>query len=166
MNINYRLADVKDIDEIADIISLAIKEMEKDNIFQWDEIYPTKNDFLDDIEKEILYVGIVDGKISVVFAVNKEYDVQYKNGSWEYPDSDFRIIHRLCVNPSYQNRGVAKETLNYIERELKDNGVEAIRLDVFLENPYALSLYRKNGYKEVGMANWRKGKFYLMEKYL
>lgn len=166
MKINYRLADVKDIDEITDIISLAVKEMEKDNIYQWDEVYPTRTDFLDDIEKKYLYVGLIDEKISVVYAINMEYDVQYKNGSWEYPDSDFRIIHRLCVNPSYQNRGVAKETLNYIERELKDNGVEAIRLDVFLENPYALSLYRKNGYKEVGMANWRKGKFYLMEKHL
>ena len=123
-------------------------------------------DFLDDIEKKYLYVGLIDEKISVVYAINMEYDVQYKNGSWEYPDRDFRIIHRLCVNPLYQNQGIAKETLNYIESELKENGVESIRLDVFLENPYALSLYRKNGYKEVGMANWRKGHFYLMEKHL
>ena len=95
-----------------------------------------------------------------------EYDVQYKNGSWEYPNSNFRIIHRLCVNPLYQNQGIAKETLNYIESELKENSVESIRLDVFFDNPYALSLYRKNGYKEVGVANWRKGNFYLMEKHL
>ncbi len=54
MKIKYRLADVKDIDEITEIISLAVKEMEKDNIYQWDEVYPTRTDFLGDIEKKYL----------------------------------------------------------------------------------------------------------------
>lgn len=47
-------------------------------------------------------------------------------------------MHRLCVNPVFQNRGIAKSALLHIENELK-----------------AISIH----------ADWRKGKFYLMEKY-
>lgn len=108
----------------------------------------------------------MDGKIAVIYAINKEYDEQYNNGKWKYLDSEYRIIHRLCVNPLFQNKGVAKQALSFVEKELKGEGVETIRLDVFSENPFALSLYQKNGYEEVGIANWRKGKFYLMEKHL
>ncbi len=163
---NYRLAKESDIEIINDIVKSAILEMENNNIHQWDNIYPTKDDFLLDIKKGQLFIGILDGDISVVFTVNKEYDEQYKNGVWKYPNCEYRIIHRLCVNPKYQNQGIASNTLNYIESELRKNGIEAIRLDVYCNNPYALSLYHKNGYEKVGLAKWRKGIFFLMEKHL
>ena len=162
----YRLADETDIDSICKIISSAITEMERNDIFQWDEIYPAKDDFLSDIQKSTLFVGTSDSDICVVFAISKECDEQYQNGKWEYPDSDYRVIHRVCVNPTFQNQGIAKETLFFIEDELRSQGIETIRLDVFCNNPFALSLYRNNGYKEVGIAEWRKGRFLLMEKKL
>lgn len=162
----YRLAEKRDIDSVCEIISSAIVEMERNNIYQWDEIYPTEEDFLTDMEAGQLHVGIEDGEIAVVYTINKETDEQYGNGAWKYPDSEFRVIHRLCVNTAFQNRGVAGTTLAHIEKELKNSGVETIRLDVFTENPFALSLYKKNGYYEVGTANWRKGRFLLMEKHL
>lgn len=165
-DMNFRLAEKKDIECICSIIASAIEEMENNQIYQWDEIYPAKTDFLEDIEKENLFVGMIDNDFSVLFTLNKECDEQYKNGIWKYPDSEYCVIHRLCVNPKYQNRGVAGKTLNYIEDKLRNSGIETIRLDVFCRNPFALSLYRNNGYIEVGTAWWRKGKFLLMEKHL
>lgn len=162
----YRLAEEKDIDEICALIKAAISSMEEQGIFQWDDIYPEKADFLADIQKQQLSVGVLDDDIAVVYVVNEECDMAYENGRWNYPDCKYRIIHRLCVNPIYQNRGIAKDTLSHIENELHKCNVEAIRLDVFSENPFALSLYRNAGYKEVGFADWRKGRFYLMEKLL
>lgn len=162
----YRLAEERDIEPVCKLVASAIGEMENRGIFQWDDIYPTKEDFLDDIHKRTLFVGILDHDISVVFTINKECDEQYQNGVWKKPDSEYRVIHRLCVAPAYQNRGIAKETLVFIENELRKTGVESIRLDVFCNNPYALSLYRNNGYKDVGIASWRKGEFFLMEKSL
>lgn len=46
---HYRLAEEQDINSICNLIKSAIAEMERNNIHQWDEIYPTKEDFLDDI---------------------------------------------------------------------------------------------------------------------
>ena len=162
----YRLADERDIESICDIVASAIAEMESRGIFQWDNVYPTSEDFISDIQEKNLFVGILDDRIAVMFAINKECDEQYANGAWRYPDSESRVIHRLCVDPSYQNRGVARETLGYIENILHDAGIETIRLDVFCDNPAALALYRNSGYEEVGTAQWRKGQFLLMEKHL
>ena len=165
-NMLYRMAEESDIESILGLVQSAILEMERQGIFQWDSIYPSRDDFLDDIREETLFVGMADQEIAVVFTVNKACDEQYKNGAWKYPNTEYRIIHRLCVDPKYQNMGIAKETLDQIENELRQVGVESIRLDVFYNNPFALSLYRNRGYKEVGTAEWRKGKFYLMEKHL
>ena len=162
----YKLAEENEIESIFSIVTSAIIEMESYGIFQWDDLYPTKEDFLNDIHKKTLFVGILDQHISVVFTINKECSEQYQNGSWKYLNTEYRIIHRLCVDSQYQNRGIAKETLDHIENELSRAGVESIRLDVFCNNPFALSLYRNKGYEEVGTGEGRKGKFYLMEKHL
>ena len=166
IDIVYRAAEESDIDVIYRLVKAAIAEMDKNGISQWDSVYPAREDFLEDIRKGQLRTGMVCGKTAVVYAVNKECDEQYHNGSWAYPDSEYRVIHRLCVDPQFQHRGIAKAALEHIEDELRREGVESIRLDVFTENPHALSLYRKNGYQSVGEAHWRKGRFLLMEKKL
>ena len=166
MEISYRAANNDDLDEIFQLVENAIKQMEHDKIYQWDSIYPTKEDFHNDIQKNELYVGIINEKIVVVYALSKECDEQYKNGEWQYIGDKYNVIHRLCVSPDFQKKGIAQTTLLYIEGELMVLGMKAIRLDVFCENPYALKLYSNNGYSKVGNAHWRKGKFFLMEKLL
>ena len=74
------------------------------------------------------------------------------------------IVHRLCVNPQYQNIGIGTKTMMKIEDMVKKMGVNSIRLDAFTENPQALRLYEKLGYTTTGYADWRKGRFALMEK--
>jgi ribosomal protein S18 acetylase RimI-like enzyme len=54
----------------------------------------------------------------------------------------------------------------HIEETLKKSGTESIRLDAFPQNPYAIKMYRKLGYKKVGDLTLRKGDFILMEKIL
>lgn len=164
MLLKYRKATPNDIEEIYSIVRTAIDAMERDNIFQWDDLYPAKEDFQEDGDKSQLYVGSVNGQIAVVYTLNQKCDKEYENGKWNYKDKPFYIIHRLCVNPIFQNRGIAKSTLLYIEKQLTEMGIHVIRLDVFSKNPFALRLYNSLGYSEVGYADWRKGKFFLMEK--
>ena len=165
MILKYRKAEPDDIEDICSIVHAAVEVMERDNIFQWDDIYPAKEDFQEDIEESQLYIGLVDGQIAVVYALNQKCDNEYENGKWKYKDEPFYIVHRLCVNPAFQNKGVAKSTLLYIEKQLTEMGIHVIRLDVFANNPFALRLYSSLGYSAVGYADWRKGRFLLMEKY-
>lgn len=160
----YRLGKMEDIDEICDMISLAIKTMENQGIHQWDDLYPTRDDFLLDIRDKTLYVATELDKIVAIYVISREYDPEYLNGTWNYPGETACIIHRLCVSPNVQNRGVGKEILAHIEKQLAGMGFTSIRLDVFSQNPYALKLYENNGYEKRGHADWRKGRFWLMEK--
>jgi len=157
---------IEELTSIIDIYKNAIKTMLNNNIFQWDEFYPDKEILENDINKKQLYKITLNNDIISTFAINKEYDMDYLDGKWEYNGNDFVILHRLCVNPKYQNKGFGTKTILRIEEYLKDNGIKSIRLDTFSKNPIALRLYGKLGYKKTGEANWRKGLFFLFEKIL
>ena len=163
---NYSKADISDLEEINSLYQNAIITMENDNIHQWDEIYPDKDILKEDIIKNQMYTGRIDNKIAVCFVLSEECDEEYKNGKWKYPESRFNVIHRLCVNPSFQNQGIAAKTLEYIENLSKSEGYDSIRLDCFTQNPYSRKLYDKTGYSVTGYADWRKGRFELREKKL
>ncbi|MBD5445458.1 MAG: GNAT family N-acetyltransferase [Lachnospiraceae bacterium] len=166
MEIEYRPARMEDMGEICRLVVNAVDKMIENDILQWDEIYPTEADFREDINKNNLYVGIVDDRIAVVYAMNQECDDAYKEGKWKHENIPYYVVHRLCVNPDFQNMGIGRRTLLHIEEQLLSIGIRAIRLDVFTQNPYALRLYDGLGYELTGYADWRKGRFCLMEKYL
>lgn len=164
--VEFNVAEEKNLQEVFGMFSAAIEEMNKHNIPQWDEIYPDKYTLENDIRKKQLYIGKIDSEIVCVYVLNSDCDEQYINGNWKYPDAIYIVIHRMCVNPKFQNQGIGALTLNHIEVKLKSEGVETIRLDAFSLNPFALKMYYRQGYIKVGEVNWRKGKFYLMEKKL
>ncbi len=164
LRLKYSKANINQLDKIFELYSAAIENMEKQNIHQWDEIYPDKEILRQDILKEQMYIGKIDNNIAVCFVLNEECDEEYKNGKWNYPDSKFCVIHRLCVNPEFQNQGIASKTMDYIEKICKKAGYDSIRLDCFTENPYSQKLYNKAGYTITGYADWRKGRFELREK--
>ncbi|MCD7777274.1 MAG: GNAT family N-acetyltransferase [Clostridiales bacterium] len=113
-----------------------------------------------------MFVGVIENRIAIVYAVNKESEEDYQNGNWEYTGCEYRVIHRLCVNPAYQHQGIAAETLAHIEEKLHKSNIKAVRLDVYSLNSAAQSLYFGSGYKKVGFVDWKKGRFYLLEKLL
>lgn len=166
MKIRFQQGTIEDLDAITALVADAIAQMESRGIMQWDELYPTYEDFRADIEAGNLYTGYDKDKLAAIYVLNQEFDEEYKNGNWKDETKSFYIIHRLCVHPEYQNQGIAKMVMEHIEESLREQGIDAVRLDVFTKNPYALKLYERCGYQNVGKVHWRKGDFYLMEKYL
>lgn len=166
MDLEYTTARPSDLEEICILVSSAIQAMTKQHIFQWDDHYPTKEDFREDIGKNQLYIGKTGQKIAVIYTLNQDCDDDYEMGRWKYAEEPFYVIHRLCVNPLFQNRGIARDTLLHIEKELLALGIHTIRLDVFSENPFAVKMYDHLGYFIVGHMDRRKGRFYLMEKHM
>ncbi|MNO16914.1 putative acetyltransferase [compost metagenome] len=165
-NLSARLANMSDIEEVFEVFVRAIEVMNQNQIPQWDEVYPTKEDLKADIENNELYIVESDNMIMSVFVLNQDYDEEYEEGEWKYTDASFCVIHRLCVNPSFQNKGIGRKTMQLVEELVKEKGIETIRLDAFSQNPFALKMYEKLNYCKVGEVSWRKGLFYLMEKKL
>ena len=162
----YRLGTINDQDDICELIKDAVIEMEKHGIYQWDEIYPARSDFEEDIKNNDLYVVLDEDRLVAFYVISKECDEQYGNGCWKYEDDSAYILHRFCVDPKAQNKGIGKTVLEHIEDQIRNMGHQSVRLDVFTKNPFAQRLYRHNGYEVRGHADWRKGRFDLMEKKL
>ena len=89
MILKYRNATPNDIEEIYSIIRTAIDAMERDNIFQWDDLYPAKEDFQEDVNKNQLYVGSVNGQIAVVYTLNQNVIKNMKTASGNIKISHF-----------------------------------------------------------------------------
>ena len=165
MKLQFRPAQANDLPEICALIRAATDAMARQGIFQWDELYPTDADFRRDLEMECLHVGAVDGRITVVYALNRECDPEYETGQWTC-GGDYLVLHRLCVHPALQRRGVARRTMARVESQAAAMGARSLRLDVFTQNPGALRLYIGCGFQQTGHADWRMGRFLLMEKAL
>lgn len=147
MDIEYRKATLGNLYEIMELIKSAVICMSQAEIYQRDEVYTDEATIKQDIENNDLYIGIVDGKIAVIYVINNSCDEEYNNGDWQYPDTEYRIIHRLCVHPDFQNKGVGKITMEYIESKHSNAGIDSIRLYAFIKNPYAVKLYKNSATK-------------------
>lgn len=164
--IRFRAGTAEDLDEIFGFVKAAIEKMILQDIPQWDEIYPTRDDFAADIESGNLYVGELDGRLVCVYVLSKDCDEEYNNAQWKTDTDNFIVLHRIVVNPDFQNQGIGRLTMEHIIDSLMEQKVQSLRLDVFSLNPYSQRLYDKLGFVRTGQANWRKGLFYLMEKVL
>ena len=162
----YRIALPFDLPDILRIYRSAIRQMDDRGIHQWDEVYPSENTLSDDIAREEMFCGSLDGRIAAVFTLNTRQDGEYKTGLWQYGNLRYAVVHRLCVDPAHQNRGIGAQSMEYAENALRSGGIEAVRLDAFSQNAAALKLYEKLGYEKVGEVTFRKGLFYLFEKKL
>ena len=57
-------------------------------------------------------------------------------------------VYTLDVHPTHRKKGVGSRLVQAMEEELRAQGARAIRLEAALENPEAIELYRKAGYRE------------------
>ena len=132
----------------------------------WDDEYPSRAILENDVAEGNLFVGTLGERIAACYVINDEYDEDYVNGNWQYPDTRYRFGHRLCVDVRLQGKGLASQVMEHVEEQLRADGVESFRFEAFAENPVSLALYEKHGYTCVGEMHWDMGVFYLMEKLL
>jgi [ribosomal protein S18]-alanine N-acetyltransferase len=65
-----------------------------------------------------------------------------------YASGRMGIIYTLDVHPSYWGRGIGSALIAALEKELSEEGAEVIRLEAAVDNPRAMELYRRAGYRE------------------
>lgn len=140
----------QDLSSIFHIISNCIKYMQNQGIYQWNEFYPNSDLIENDIKSGDCYILKNDEKPVAYVAINEDQDPEYSKINWLTDGRKVLVIHRLCVHPEFQGKGVAKEILKFIEDFATKNGYLSIRLDAYSGNEKALKLYENFGYKKVG----------------
>ncbi|WP_252899586.1 GNAT family N-acetyltransferase [Lactococcus fujiensis] len=73
--------------------------------------YPSAENIIPDLDKEMGYLVITDGKISAYFAVIFGDDLMYhtiSEGAWSNESTDFVTVHRLAVSARFRGLGINK----------------------------------------------------------
>ncbi|MOA00670.1 hypothetical protein D3C78_1200430 [compost metagenome] len=83
MDFSIRKANVNELDAVFSVYANAIVTMNENNILQWDEVYPSKQDIMEDIQGGQLYLVESDQNIVSVFVLNQDFDEEYELGKWD-----------------------------------------------------------------------------------
>ena len=75
-------------------------------------------------------------------------DVAGCGGFWEH--ADYVEIKSMWVAPAARGQKIGQQLLDVIERGALAKGFALARLETGIHQPEALSLYRKNGYRDIG----------------
>jgi ribosomal protein S18 acetylase RimI-like enzyme len=67
-----------------------------------------------------------------------------------YRSSHVAYIHKLAVNPNFQNSGLGSKLFAAIISDLKAKGVKRLELKVESDNHNAIKFYKKNGFQIEG----------------
>jgi len=64
-------------------------------------------------------------------------------------DQDTGGVYGFAVDPAWQGRGIGRDVLRRVCRELRDQGIQRIGLEVAVENDHALRLYTSLGFTQI-----------------
>ena len=147
---NFRSAVMQDLPRLKTMYQRIVKNMEKQGIFIWDDIYPS-DFFAEDIEKQRLYVLTDHEEIISAFALC-DTNAGEKAVQWQENSAKALYIDRLGVNVQYAKRGIGSFMLAKAKAAAKASGAKYLRLFVVDVNEPAIKLYIKNGFIKAGGA--------------
>lgn len=145
-----RQAKILEIPDILSITKACAADMASRGIYQWNDAYPSRELFLNDLKRQELYVLNGPSCLFGCIVVSSKKDSEYEGVSWLTPDHNTRYIHRLCIHPHYQGRGYARQLMNFAEALALEKGAASVRLDTFSLNHRNQKFYEQRGYQRLG----------------
>ncbi|MGF7056829.1 GNAT family N-acetyltransferase [Brassicibacter mesophilus] len=169
------LGKENDIDELEQLYNDLNDYLEKGvNYPGWKKgIYPVRQNAIDGIKHDNLYVAKHKGRIVGSVILSHEPEPAYYKAKWgvESDYSDVFVVHTFVVHPKFLKCGIGKALMDFsIEHSIKSQA-KSIRLDVYEGNIPAIRLYEKCGFKyidtvDLGLENYGLDWFRLYEKLL
>ena len=164
--LGIRSASLEDIPILQSLVQDCVLAMRAAGIEQWDEVYPSRENISQDITAGTLHVLCEQDTIIACITIDSQLDPMWQGLDWSADREPAAAVHRLMVHPSKQGLGHAKRLMLHAEDVAMRRGCRSIRLDTFLQNPAAMALYPRLGYRRTGIAMMRKGQFVGFEKLL
>lgn len=155
---------IDDADQVMALAREVILDMRRQGIDQWDEQYPDAATIRNDLTSSRTRLVLNRHSLIAYLCIDQDASPGYSGMPWR--GATPAIVHRLMVHPQAQGHGLGRLLMGWAENLSKAIGYDSIRLDAFLKNPRALSLYRRLGYTQIGEVHFRKGGFAVFEKLL
>ena len=135
-----------DLEKMYAITKSCGKQMIENGIFQWNELYPSKEVLQKDIELQQIWKLTNSNNIVGIIVLTEIEDKEYKNVEWLTENIKNLYIHRLAVAPKFQGKGCAQALMNFAEDYAKENNYKSVRLDTFSQNKRNQHFYEQRNY--------------------
>ena len=153
----FRKAAQNDIENVAQIYSDVILGEEKGQAFTgWQrDVYPVKATAEKALERQDLFVAEDDSGIVATAIINKIQVDVYEGAPWSYnaPENEVMVLHTLAVSPKHFGKGIGRKFVEFYEQYALSNGCRYLRMDTNANNTKARAMYKKLGYKEIGIVD-------------
>ncbi|RKP51548.1 GNAT family N-acetyltransferase [Cohnella endophytica] len=142
--------------------------LRRQGIKQWDWLYPNGLVIGSDLRSRNSFGIVRDGRVVAAIVLDAKQSSKYAKLDWADKQGRPACIHRLAVHPDYQGQGLGKQLLRFAESLAGRRGYSSIRLDVYTENPGAVGMYSRAGYRQVGKIEFpfRQAPYLCFEKLL
>ena len=160
----FRLASTEEINYINSMFDAVKVKGKIDGTSDWDDDYPNIDIIAEDIKNKGLYILEDQGKVIASISIVEDEPEEIKDLGWERVSSCFLV--RLCVAPEYQGKGIGEQMMKSISIVAKEKGYKATHHLAADANKAANRLYRRMGYKDLGLVHAYETDFVAYEKIL
>ena len=119
-------------------------------------LHPTDEMIQRYVRSGAMYTGRMEEGITCAFALTPSQGSDYHDTVWErdLEDDAVAVVHLLCVDPQFRNRGLGHRAMKYAIELSREMGKKAVRLDALACNTPAHRLYESLGFQKRGMSHW------------
>ena len=148
-----RKASMADLPYIRQIYEDIHTEEENGNLtIGWARaVYPTEKTAEASVQRGDMFVLEEEGMILGAGIINQVQVDVYEKAPWEYQSEAVCVLHTLVISPGASGRGYGKAFISFYERWAEEHSLMELRIDTNARNSVARSMYRKLGYKEIGI---------------
>lgn len=114
-------------------------------------VYPTEKTAEASIRRGDMFVLEEDGTILGAGIINQIQVDVYENAPWEYASDRVCVLHTLVISPGVSGKGYGRTFIAFYEQWAAEHGLTELRIDTNARNKAARAMYRKLGYREIGI---------------
>lgn len=129
---NYRKATLSDLDQVMEAVEDSREVLRLQGNGQWQDGYPNRNDFINDINNGRLFVTYLDDPneiVGVCAITYREEDYHHLyEGKW-LTDLPYVVMHRVAIKKKYKGKGLGKKLFEVFIDVAKKEGYRSLRID-------------------------------------
>ena len=152
---NYRKATLEDLDQVMEAVEYSRFLLKEQGNGQWQDGYPNKDDFINDINNGRLFVTYEDDPneiVGVCALTYREEDYHHLyEGKW-LTDLPYMVMHRVAIKKKYQGKGYGKKLFEVFIEQAKLEGYHSLRIDTHAGNLVMRHIIEEFGFVYCGKA--------------
>ena len=116
-------------------------------------VYPVRATAEAALQRGDLFVMQERGQLLGTAIINQVQVPDYAGAAWQTqaPDNKVCVLHTLVIDPAAKGKGCGKAFVAFYEQYALQHGWHELRMDTNARNAAARAMYKKLGFREIGM---------------